>query len=164
MSTDSVFAEGKRSLICYFSRTGLTKRVVDIVHSKVNSEVFEIKADANYEGAIGWCRSAVHALWGSGQKVEGYPNLADFDFIFLASPVWAHTVSAPAWAFIESADFSGKTVITLPTAGGQLGNFNEAIKGKIKCAKFVPKDPFLSVQNDDDQVLTQKVTAWLEGL
>jgi flavodoxin len=164
MAENSVFGEGKRSLICYFSRTGLTKRVVDIVHSKLNSDLFELKAEANYSGLTGYMRSMVHAVWGSGQKIEEFPNFAEFDFIFLAAPVWALTVAAPAWAFIEAADFGDKTVISLPTYGGQLGNFNEAIQGKIKCGKFIPKDPFLNVQKDSDEVLTDKVTAWLEGL
>jgi flavodoxin len=78
--------------------------------------------------------------------------------------VWAWTVSAPVYAFAQAADFAGKTVITLPTCGGQPGKFNLHLEEKVKCEKFVGKDAFVHVESDNDEVLTEKVTAWLQGL
>jgi flavodoxin len=164
MAADSVFTEGKRSIICYYSRTGVTKRVVDIVQAKLNAEIYEVKSDVNYDGVGGYLKACLHAKTGSGQKFESLPSFADFDFVFLASPVWWLTVSSPIWAFATAADFAGKTVVTLPTSRGSHGKFNPDLQGGVKCARFVGKDAFTFADRDSDTVLEQKVTAWLQGL
>jgi flavodoxin len=164
MAVDSIFTEGKRSILVYYSRTGLTRRIVDIIKAKLNAEVYEIKSDINYDGAGGYMKACVHAKAGSSQKFENLPSFADFDFVFLGAPVWAFTVASPLWAFVTAADFAGKTVITLPTCGSNPGKFNQHLQEAVKCARFVAKDAFTHVDRDSAEVLEQKVTAWLQGL
>jgi flavodoxin len=142
----------------------MTKRVVDIIQAKLNAEVYEVKSDVNYDGFGGVTKACLHAKIGSGQKFDNLPSFADFDFVFLGSPAWMYTVSSPMWAFAIAADFSGKTVITIPTCEGSPGKLNQHLQEGIKCARFVGKEAFRYVKKDDDAVLEQKVTAWLEGL
>jgi flavodoxin len=156
--------DGKRSLICYFSRTGLTKRVVDLVHAKITSELFEIKADANYAGMWGYLRGCLHALWGGPSSQHPLPDFSGYDTVVVAGPVWGWRLSTPLVAFLEAADFGGKNVVSLPTAGGQVGKFNEDMAAKVRNGNFVPKDGFVAVHKDSDEELDQKVTAWLQGL
>jgi flavodoxin len=151
--------EGKRSLICYFSRSGLTKRVVDVLHSKIQSDIFEIKPDVNYGGFFGLVRCVV-----SKPSAPPLPDIANYDVVFLASPVWAWTIPAPLAAFVDAFDFGGKHVVSLPTAGSKQGKFNEDLAAKLKNGQFVPKLAFCAVGKDSAEQLDQKVTAWLQDL
>jgi flavodoxin len=151
--------EGKRSLICYFSRSGLTKRVVDVLNTKITSEVFEVKSDVNYQGFFGIFRCAL-----STPSAPALPDFSNYDVIFLAGPVWAWKLPAPLTAFLDAADFGGKHVVSLPTAGSDIGKFNEDMAAKVKNGVFVAKPGFCAIGKDSDEQLAQKVTAWLEGL
>lgn len=46
------------------------------------------------------------------------PNLAEYDIIFLGSPVWANHLSMPIKSFLHKYDLSGKTVIPFVSHGG----------------------------------------------
>jgi flavodoxin len=151
--------EGKRSLICYFSRSGSTKRVVDALHSKITSDVFEIKPDVNYQGFFGVFRCMI-----STPSAPAVPDFANYDVIFVAGPVWAWTLPAPLIAFLDAVDFGGKHVVALPTAASNIGKFNEDMAAKVKNGQFVAKPGFLGVGKDSDDQLSEKVTAWLVGL
>jgi flavodoxin len=151
--------EGKRSLICYFSRSGLTKRVVDVLHSKIASDVFEITPDVNYKGFIGLCRCFV-----STPSTPPLPDLANYDVVFVAGPDWGWTIPDPLIVFLDAMDFGGRHVVSLPTATSKQGKFNEDMAVKLKNGQFVPKLAFFAVDKDSPERLDQKVTAWLDGL
>jgi flavodoxin len=150
---------GKHSLICYFSRSGLTKRVVDVLNTKITSEVFEIKPDVDYQGFFGLFRCAI-----SRPSAPALPDFSNYDTIFVAGPVWAGMLPAPLTAFLGVADFGGKHVVSIPTASSKIGKFNEDMAAKVKNGQFIAKPGFCAIGKDSDEQLTQKVTAWLEGL
>jgi flavodoxin len=151
--------EGKGSLICYFSRSGLTKRVVDVLHSKIASEIFEITPSVNFKGFTGFCRCFV-----STGSTYPLPDLANYDVVFVAGPVWGWTVPDPLVGFLDAIDFGGRHVVPLSTASSNPGKFNEEMAVKVKNGQFVPKPPVLGVQKDNTEWLNQKVNAWLQDL
>ncbi len=46
------------------------------------------------------------------------PNIAEYDIIFLGSPVWANRLSQPVKSFLQTYDLSGKTVIPFVSHSG----------------------------------------------
>ena len=46
------------------------------------------------------------------------PNIAEYDMIFLGSPVWANHISQPVKSFLHQYDLSGKTVIPFVSHSG----------------------------------------------
>lgn len=49
---------------------------------------------------------------------EMVSNMDDYDIIFIGYPIWWHTAPMAVYTFLESYDFSGKTVIPFCTSGG----------------------------------------------
>lgn len=49
---------------------------------------------------------------------SGIENLEDYDVIFLGYPNWNADLPMPLYTFLESYDFSGKTIIPFVTHGG----------------------------------------------
>jgi flavodoxin len=152
-----------RSLICFFSRSGLTKRVVDVLRSKIRSDLFEIKSSADYSGVSGFLRGCLHALWGGPLLQDPLPDFSAYRTVIVAGPVWGG-LSAPLVAFLEAADFGGKNVISLATAGGHFGKYNEDFGSRVKNGQYRATEGFLAVQRETDETLDAKVNAWIRAL
>ncbi len=113
-----------RSLIVYFSCTNTTKgiaeQIVDITGGNTHQIVPEVPYttdDLNYNNASSRANleqndaSARPAING---KIE---NLSDYDTIFLGYPIWWGKAPKIIFAFLESHDFSEKTIIPFCTSG-----------------------------------------------
>ena len=58
-------------------------------------------------------------------------NWDDYDTVFIGYPIWWGDMPMPVYTFLESYDFSGKTVIPFDTNGGNgLGGTVDSIKMK----------------------------------
>ena len=89
-------------------------------------------------------------------------NMAQYDTVFIGYPVWATTVPQAVQTFLESYDFSGKTVIPFCTHDGygagssfstvaQLASGAETLEG-------------LAIPAEDVQNAQDTVTQWVQGL
>jgi flavodoxin len=165
MAAPSVFAGDKRVLICWFSRSGLTKRVVDILQPLIHADLFEIKVDSNYGGISGYLRAGWHYMRSIQPGLASQaPDFASYDVYVVASPVWAWTIPAPISSFLDASDFGGKPVIALETSGGQPGSYLDAFQAKLKNGTLIRKGGFARVEKETDESLAAKVRAWLDGL
>ena len=55
--------------------------------------------------------------------------MADYDIVFIGFPIWWYVAPSIINTFVESYDFSGKTVIPFATSGGSgLGKTVEVLK------------------------------------
>ena len=67
-------------------------------------------------------------------------NVADYDVIFIGSPIWHSTYAPPVATFLAANDFTGKTVVPFCThGGGGAGRFYKNIKENAKGAAVVKK-------------------------
>ena len=49
---------------------------------------------------------------------EELPHLADYDTVFLGFPIWWYVAPRIINTFVESYDFTGKTLVPFATSGG----------------------------------------------
>ena len=49
---------------------------------------------------------------------EKIPHLADYDTVFLGFPIWWYVAPRIINTFVESYDFTGKTLVPFATSGG----------------------------------------------
>ncbi|NCE65136.1 flavodoxin [Pseudoflavonifractor sp. 524-17] len=119
-----------KRLVAYFSASGVTARTARELADAVNADLYEIKPSVAYTPAdLDWndkkSRSTVEMTDPSSR-----PALADhdamisqYDTILLGFPVWWYTAPSILRTFLESYDFTGKTVALFATSGGSgLGN------------------------------------------
>lgn len=117
--------KGGKTLVAYFSATGTTARAAKLVAETVDGTLYEIQPAKKYTSAdLNWhdksSRSSVEmADAKSRPALSSKPeNLADYDTVYIGFPIWWNLAPRIINTFIESGDFSGKTIILFATSGG----------------------------------------------
>jgi flavodoxin len=164
MASASVLEGNKRVLICWYTRTGWTKRVVDIVQARIHADLYQIEGELDYAGCCGLTKSICRLMCQTSERVVSrLPDLGSYDVILIACPIWASKAPPVISTFLEACDFGGKPVIPLSTCGGNADGFLDDFAHHVKTGRFVAKEGFYDVNNQTDEALAQKVTEWLQG-
>ena len=146
-------------LVIYFSHTGTTREVAAYLHELVGGDLVEIiPAEAYPEGY-----SAALDPAKQEQRENARPAIQDplesidqYEVIYLGYPIWWGTVPMIINTFLESYDFSGKTVVPFATSGGTgISQSVKDIRNEVPAAE-VP-DGLLVRSNDS-------ILPWLQGL
>lgn len=124
-SVESGVSEGTKVLVAYFSATGTTEGVAEHIAKGLNADIYEIvpedpytDADLNYNDNNSRTTiemndpSARPAISGS------VDNMDQYDIVFLGYPIWWGEAPRIVSTFMESYDFSGKTIVPFCTSGG----------------------------------------------
>lgn len=112
-------------LVSYFSASGVTAKVASNLANAIRADLYEIAPEVPYTNAdLNWMdkksRSTVEMEDRSsrpaiGTKVE---NMEQYDTVFVGFPIWWYREPSIIDTFMESYDFSGKTVVPFATSGG----------------------------------------------
>lgn len=111
----------KKCLVVYFSRTGNTKAVAGHIVKMIGADSFAIETVAPYPDEYRKTTDQAKKELESGFRPPLKTKVADmspYDVIFVGSPCWWGTVATPVITFIESYDFSGKTLVPYMTHEG----------------------------------------------
>ena len=113
-----------KTLVAFFSASGNTKRVAEKLAAAIDSDLYEIKPAVPYTSAdLNWrdrhSRSSVEMNDPSSRPelADYHANIAGYDRIFLGFPIWWYTAPTVVRSFLESYDFTGKTIILFATSG-----------------------------------------------
>ena len=90
---------------------------------------------------------------------EKLPSMADYDVVFLGFPIWWYVAPTIINTFLESYDFSGKTIALFATSGGSpMGRTLEILRPLCNASvKWLPAK-MLNGATDSD------LNAWLKSL
>ena len=115
----------KKTLVAYFSASGVTARAAKEVAAAVGADLYEIRPEQPYTASdLDWmdkrsrstlemndpaCRPAI---------AEPVEQMEQYDTVFVGFPVWWYVEPRIVDTFLESYDFSGKTLIPFATSGG----------------------------------------------
>ena len=112
-------------LVAYFSATGTTKGVAERIADGLNADRYEIVPkqpytddDLNYRDSNS--RSTVEMNDPDARpEISGsVENMDQYDIVFLGYPIWWYDAPRIMSTFVESYDFSGKTIVPFCTSGG----------------------------------------------
>ncbi len=123
----------KKNLIVYFSHSGNTREIAERIQAKVGGEIFELQTVDPYPTDYNACVDQAKREIAAGHKPalkNKPPNIADYDTVFIGSPVWWYTVAPPVSTFLSEHDLSGKTIAPFCTHEGS---------GLSKCAVDIAK-------------------------
>lgn len=114
-----------KKLVAYFSASGVTAAVAKTLAGTVGAGLYEIRPQTPYTRAdLNWqdkkSRSSVEMNDKSFRPplAERDAPVEDCDTIFLGFPIWWYTAPTIINTFLESYDFTGKTIILFATSGG----------------------------------------------
>lgn len=165
-STDTTTESEGKTLVAFFSATGNTKAVAEVIAAEKNGELYEIVPEASYTSAdLDWTvqtsrsnkehedSSIRPAIAGDTKDLSGY------DTIFIGYPLWWGEAPNIVWNFVESSDLSGKTVIPFATSSSSgFGSSGETLAG------FAPDADWLDGQRFRSGVADADVQSWVSGL
>lgn len=134
-----------KTLVAYFSASGITAKVAENLAEAIGADIFEIEPEIPYtKGDLDWTnkqsRSTVEMNDLSSRPAikEMRDNMDDYDTIFVGFPIWWYIAPAIINTFLESYNFSGKTIIPFATSGGSgMGKTNEKLLPSCSGAKLV---------------------------
>lgn len=114
-----------KTLVAYFSASGTTARVASELASAIGADRYEIEPKAPYTAAdLNWndrtSRSSVemndeHCRPEIATAVD---DMDAYDTVFVGFPVWWYVEPRIIDTFLESYDFTGKTIVPFATSDG----------------------------------------------
>lgn len=125
----------KKILVAYFSASGVTAKVAWKLSEAIGADLHEIKPEVLYSSAdLNWMdkksRSSVEMNDPSSRPTiaEKLADMEKYDVVFVGFPIWWYVAPTIINTFLESYDFSGKTIIPFATSGGSgMGKTNEKL-------------------------------------
>ena len=154
----------RKKLVAYFSATGTTRTAAQKLARAAGADLFEIRPAVPYTADdLDWMnkksRSTAEMNDPSARPAlaEAPGDLGGYDTIFLGFPIWWYTAPRIISTFLESADFSGRTIVLFATSGGS-GLGKTAADLKPCCAAKITDGRMLTRVSEAD------MRAWAEGL
>ena len=135
----------RKTLVAYFSASGVTRRVAEKLAAATGSDLYEIKPAEPYTRAdLNWqdkrSRSSVEMNDPSSRPAlaDHAADVAGYDRIYLGFPIWWYTAPHIIRTFLESYDFAAKTIVLFATSGGSgLGQMAAELAPGCPGAKIV---------------------------
>lgn len=134
-----------KKLVAYFSASGTTRKVAEMVAQAAGAPLYEITPKVLYTDAdLNWMdkksRSSVEM---SDKKfrpeiVDKNPELENYDEILVGFPIWWYVAPTIINTFLEKYDFTGKKIVLFATSGGSgFGNTVKELKPSAPGAEIV---------------------------
>lgn len=123
-------------LVAYFSASGVTEKLAKELAEITGADLFEIKPEIPYTDAdLDWTnknsRTSMEMKNPDSRPAiaKKVSNMDTYNTLFLGFPIWWYVAPTIINTFLESYDFSGKTIIPFATSGGSnLGKTEEILK------------------------------------
>lgn len=116
--------EKNRILVAYFSATNTTERLAGFIADGLHSDLYEIvpeiqytSADLNYGDSQSRTSIEMNDPNARPAISGSVEDMGQYDTVFLGYPIWWGEAPRIVNTFLESYDFSGKTIIPFCTSG-----------------------------------------------
>ena len=166
--SESQPSSGGKTLVVYYSASGNTRRVAGYIADTLGADQFELVPAQPYTSDdLRWTNpdsrvSREHddeSLRNVELSANAVDNWADYDTIFIGYPIWWGIAAWPVNDFVQSNDFTGKTVIPFCTAASSgLGQSGELLAEMAETGDWQTGQRFSSGASQEE------VSAWAAGL
>ncbi len=156
-----------RKLVAYFSASGVTGNVAKTLAEAANAGLYEIKPAVPYTPAdLNWMDKKSRSSVEMQDKISR-PEMADHnapvaeaDVIFVGFPIWWYVAPHIINSFLESYDFSGKTIVLFATSGGSdFGRTLEELEDSVRGIAHLMEGRMLNGKQDIDAL-----KSWVDSL
>lgn len=166
-STEETTTDGK-ALVVYYSATGTTERVAQLIADAIGADLFEVEpaepyttADLNYSDKNSRV-SREHddeSLRDVALVSAEVPDWDSHDTVFIGYPIWWGGAAWPMNGFVTANDFTGKTVIPFATAASSgMGDSGTDLAKLAGTGDWLDGQRFFSSTTADD------IQSWLDTL
>ena len=122
-----------KKLVAFFSASGTTKKVAEMIAEEVKADLFEIEPKIPYTKAdLDWMNKKSRSSVEMSDKkyrpeiMKKEMDMSSYDEILLGFPIWWYVAPTIVNTFLEAYDFSGKKIVLFATSGGS--GFGNTVK------------------------------------
>ena len=158
-------AQGEKMLVLYFSHTGNTRAVAELICSQLEADSCGIVPARPYPREYRAVVQAAKAELDDGRWPELRPLEKDpgaYDVIFLGYPNWFGTLPLPVQAFLAAQDLAGKTIVPFCTHGG--GGLGNSLRDLERLCPRATSQKAFAISGGKARDAGSEVTAWLREL
>ena len=157
-------------LVAYFSYSGNTESAAEYISKSLKQkfgdekvDLVELEMQNPYRGGI-YDVSQRDLMSGTRPPLKtkiSATKMAEYDVVLLGYPTWWATLPMPVCTFLESCDFSGKTVVSFSSHGGTMygDSVSDLSKHLPKSYLGLPFEFFYSGGRD----LNARIDEWLKS-
>jgi len=120
-----------KTLIVYYSRTGKTRLLCDVLQQQINSDILEVNPvdeDRYRPGRIGYYTAAFDSVFNRHIPIEPEnPDFSSYSSIIIVSPIWNWKLSAPIRSLIHNNQdkFDGKKMVFITNANEEVSKYEK---------------------------------------
>ncbi|MBN1900053.1 NAD(P)H-dependent oxidoreductase [Candidatus Sumerlaeota bacterium] len=108
-----------KTLILYYSRTGITRKVAETIQEKMKCDLEEIIDLKNRKGPLGFIVSGKDSVMKKLTEIKQIQkNPSDYDLVILGTPVWASTMSCAMRTCLRQYRDKFRNIAFFCTTGG----------------------------------------------
>lgn len=141
-----------KTLVAYFSASGVTAGLAKNLAEAIGADLFEIQPEIPYTDAdLNWnnpkSRSSLEMKDKSSRPAVAshVENMGEYDRVFVGFPIWWYVAPTIINTFLEQYDLSGKKVIPFATSGSSgMGNTNRELAASCPGAQLCEGKRFSS--------------------
>ena len=157
--------EAGNVLIVYFSQTGNTETVANIIHDNVGGDIVKLETTeaypSDYDELVDYAQQEQQEDAGPELSTV-IENIEQYDTIFLGYPNWWGDMPMAIYTFLDTYDLSGKTIAPFITHGGSgLSGTPENIQEEELNASVTDG---LAIDGDEASDSSEDVVEWLNSL
>lgn len=155
-----------QKLVAYFSASGSTAKLARTLASAAEAELYEIRPALPYTRRdLNWMDKKSRSTLEMQDKncrpelADHNAPVADADVVFVSFPIWWYREPSIIDSFLDTYDFSGKTVVPFFTSGGsELGEGQERIEQLAKGAAVLRGKRFRTSASESE------LKTWISSL
>ncbi len=155
----------KKTLVAYFSASGVTAEAAKKLAKAAGADLYEIKPAVPYtDKDLDWrneqSRSSVEMRSKASRPAlaDNNADISQYDTIYLGFPIWWYVAPTIINSFLESYDFSGKTIILFATSGGSgFGSTAKNLKSSVASDTNI-------IEGKINNMSDESLRTWIESL
>ena len=156
-----------KKLIVFFSLNGNTKLIAENISEEINADILELKytKERKTKGFMKYFIGGREVL--KKLKPELLPfdkNPADYDLIFIGTPVWASTFTPPFNTFFTTNRLRDKKIALFCCYGGAEGKTFKNIKQLLRGGEIVGEIGFKEPIKKDKEKNIEKAKEWAKNI
>ncbi len=157
--------EAGGTLVAYFSWSGNTEQMAQIIAEQTGGDLFEIEPATPYTDDY----NTLLDIAQQEQAEDARPELAarvenwdSYDVIFVGYPNWWSDAPMAVYTFLESYDWNGKTLIPFNTSSS--GGFGRSLSGVEESTSGATVLEGLDLTEGELSDAQSRITEWLSSL
>ena len=154
-------------LIVYYSQSGQTKRMAEMIAEKTGADLYEIVPVRTYNDDMwkAWDEAQVERAENHYPELKGeMPDISEYDTILIGSGVWGYTLANPVTTFVRKMNFTGKKVSAFWTFYDHDEKMDSDMQIETKGAQYVKGLPLPRSLTGNRERASEAMDRWIKTL